>query len=345
MKNIKFIMLFGFFSLLFIGCEVDSHKVENAYYVQPEAELLYPNNPKTDLPYTADELLGLDYNPLKENFYTKNQDVVLKVKTTTKPESVALVIGSTNNKALITNIVEDNGSYIITLKTTVVALEVEEGKSKGVAVEITYPQENSRGLVVENITYVVNRLLDPREFNSYTFFDGQVQTFGGIGQFATIDQSNVDLGFRYDGDFTVSIWVKSTTDNSDPAMISDKDWCCGGNKGFVFSFRGNSDWKMNIGDGTNRVDISGNPINDGNWHLLTVTFDRDGDAILYEDLVEIARKDMSAIGNINSGLPINVAEDGTGNFAAVYAPYLGMTREVYFHDVAMSKQELQDFHQ
>ncbi|MDO5977430.1 LamG domain-containing protein [Flavivirga spongiicola] len=343
MKKIKYITLVFVFSLLYVGCEVDSHEVVNAYYVQPEAEMLYSNNPKTELPYTADELLALDFNPSKENFYTKDQSVVLKVKTTTKPESVSLINGSTDNRTALTDISEDNGAYIITLNTTVLDLGVEQGKARGLAFEITYPAVSSRGLMVENVTYKVHRLLDPREFKSFTFFDGLVQTFNGIGEKALIDESAVDLSFRYDEDFTVSVWVNSTTDNSDPSILGDKDWGSGGNKGFVFAYRGNSGWKINIGDGAgNRVDISGNAINDGNWHLLTVTFDRDGDAVLYEDLVEIERKDMSAVGNMDSGLPIYVAQDGTGTYGI---PYLGMTREVYFHDVAMSKEELLDFYQ
>ncbi len=342
MKNIKFIMLLGVFSFLLTGCEVDSHEVVNAYYVQPEAEMLYPNNPKTELPYTADELIALDHDPLKENFYTKNQNVVLKVRTNTKPESVSLINDSSDNKTAITDISEDSGAYIITLNTTVLNLGVEEGKARGIAFEITYLQENSRGLIVENITYIINRLLDPREFNSYTFFEGLVQTFNGAGEFATIDETGIDLSFRYTGDFTVSIWAKSTATNSDPSIISDKNWGSGSLPGFVFSYRGASDWKMNIGDGSNRVDISGPAMNDGNWHLLTVTFDRDGDAILYHDLEEIERKDMSAIGDINSGFPINIAQDGTGTYGI---PYLGESGEAYIHDVAMSKEELLDFHQ
>ena len=342
MKKIKYIIVLAVLSLCFTNCEVDNHEVEQAYYVQPEAEMLYPNNPKTGLPYSADDLLALDFDPLKENFYNKNQSIELKVKTNTKPESVALVVGSTTTKTPITNIVEENGAYVITIVTTVLALEVEQGKAKGIAFEITYPAVSSRGLQVEYVTYKVNRLLDPREFNSYVFFEGFVQTFGGIGQYATIDESNVDLSFRYDGDYTVSIWARSTVDNSDPSIIADKDWGSGSNKGFVFSYRGARDWKVNLGDGSNRVDISGPAMNDGNWHLLTVTFDRDGDAILYHDLVEIDRADMSAIGNTNSGYPINIAEDGTGTYGI---PFLGDTREVYFHDVAMSKEELLEYYQ
>ena len=342
MKKIKYITLVFVFSLLYAGCEVDSHEVINAYYVQPEAEMLYSNNPKTELPYTADELLALDFNPSKENFYTKDQSVVLKVKTNTKPESVSLINGSTDNRTPLTDITEDGGNYIITLNTTVEELGVEQGKAKGIAFEITYPAKNSRGLLVENITYKVNRLLDPRVFNSYKFFDGQVQTFATVADGVILDPSGNDLSFRYDDDFTVSIWVNTTATNSDPSIIGDKDWGSGSLKGFVFAHRGGSGWKMNIGDGANRVDISGPAVNDGNWHLLTVTFDRDGDAILYQDLVEIERADMSAVGNTDSGFPIYVGQDGTGTYGI---PYIGQTREVYFHDVAMSKEELLDFYQ
>ena len=65
----------------------------------------------------------------------------------------------------------------------------------------------------------------------------------------------------------------------DVAIVGNKDWNSGLNQGFVFSFKYPSgpEWKVNIGDGLSRVDINtGGTIADGQWHTLSVSFDRDG---------------------------------------------------------------------
>jgi len=336
MNKIKYFTLLIITLLVCTNCDEDAYDVVQVQHIYPEAEMMYPYNPETGVSFTADEVLALDYNPLKEGYYTKGEQVILNVRTSTKPSKVSLIKGEDSNRMEITDVVENAGVYLITLDATLEALGVESGKTMGLAFEISYNTPSPQGLLQEHVTYKVHRRLDPRTFNSFTFFDNEVQTFTVAGDEVLLDQGGVDLSFRYEGDYSVSIWVNTTATNSDPSMIGDKNWNSGSREGFVFAFRG-GDWKLNIGDGSNRVDISGTPINDGNWHLLTATFDRDGDAVIYQDLVEIDRKDMSAIGNMDSGMPIYVGQDGTGTYGKVF---IGQTREVYFHDVALTKDEL-----
>ena len=86
---------------------------------------------------------------------------------------------------------------------------------------------------------------------------------------------------------------------------------------------GNADgrWEWNIGDGTNRADYDGpgNEINDGQWHHLVVSHDRDGVAACYYDGQQVATRDISSIGNIDAGLPTVVATDGAE--ASVWAAW------------------------
>ena len=107
--------------------------------------------------------------------------------------------------------------------------------------------------------------------------------------------------------------VKTTADNSDPSIIGDKDWGRVGNPGFLFAYTG-SDWRLNAGDGTNRIDISGGVINDDEWHMLVATFDRDGIASLYQDGALVGTADISFFGSMESGYPINIAQEGTGSY-------------------------------
>ncbi|MFP6874497.1 MAG: LamG domain-containing protein [Verrucomicrobiales bacterium] len=132
-----------------------------------------------------------------------------------------------------------------------------------------------------------------------------------------------DLSFGTDTDFTVSVWVNNLggfTDNralggsaSDPAIASNKDWNSGANAGWVIAAGPDGRWQWNIGDGGARSDYDGpaGQINDGVWHHLLVSHDRDGMARLYYDGTEAASRNISAIGNLDSGYPTAVGTDGT----------------------------------
>lgn len=134
------------------------------------------------------------------------------------------------------------------------------------------------------------------------------------GSFAQpIDQLPFDFGATQD--FTVELWVKANAAfTGDPAFISNKDWNNGYNPGFVICGQADEYWKVNIGDGTNRVDIQGGEIESGVWHHLAITCDRDGLMTVYEDGVVVGFTNMSNIGNINSGLPLTINQDGTTTY-------------------------------
>ncbi|SFS56093.1 Concanavalin A-like lectin/glucanases superfamily protein [Zhouia amylolytica] len=144
-----------------------------------------------------------------------------------------------------------------------------------------------------------------------------VFTYDGIDDLTTWSNPS-SLDFRGTEDFSISVWVNTTSTNDDPSIIADKDWGSGGNPGFILAYTGGT-WKLNVGDGSNRIDINGlGPVNDGEWHQLVVTFDRDGDAVAYQDGVEVGSADMSGIGDITSGYPIRLGQDGTGNYSYGY---------------------------
>lgn len=126
-------------------------------------------------------------------------------------------------------------------------------------------------------------------------------------------------------DFTVECRVR-TTMAADVAIIGNKDWSSGGNSGFVFSFKFASgpEWKVNIGDGTNRADLNiGGSIADDEWHSLAVTFDRDGMMKMYEEGVFIGETSIASVLDINTGegiflgTDINQAFDFGGSIAEV----------------------------
>ncbi|WP_261510471.1 alkaline phosphatase family protein [Chryseobacterium paludis] len=124
-------------------------------------------------------------------------------------------------------------------------------------------------------------------------------------------------------DFTIEFWVKPNASfSSDPVMISNKNWANGKNKGFVISGYSGQTYKINIGDGTNRIDLVGGKMETNKWKHIAVSFDRDGLVTLYEDGVVVTFAKMNTIGNIDSGLPLTINQDGTNtyglNLAASY---------------------------
>ncbi|MEC3875112.1 alkaline phosphatase family protein [Chryseobacterium salviniae] len=135
--------------------------------------------------------------------------------------------------------------------------------------------------------------------------------------------SQSSFNFGANQDFTIEFWVKPNASfSSDPVFIGNKNWNNGYNKGFVISGYSGQTFKMNIGDGSNRLDLVGGKIITNQWKHIAVTFDRDGLATMYEDGVPVTTGKMNSIGDITSNLPLTINQDGTNtygvNLAASY---------------------------
>ncbi|MEL6393358.1 MAG: alkaline phosphatase family protein, partial [Bacteroidota bacterium] len=137
--------------------------------------------------------------------------------------------------------------------------------------------------------------------------------------------ANPAFEFGASRDFTLECRVR-TNQAADVNIVGNKDWDSGLFPGYVFSFRFSSgpEWKVNIGDGSSRVDIdTGGEIADGQWHTLSVSFDRDGMMRMYEDGNFVTEADISGIGNINTGFgpwfgtDFELDYDYTGSIAEV----------------------------
>lgn len=158
---------------------------------------------------------------------------------------------------------------------------------------------------------VTNCLGDSTEL----YFDGDA--YGEV-------TSSMLFDFGSDVDFTIECRVR-TTESGDVAILTDKDWDSGFNPGWVFSFNINGGpWKVNVGDGTDRVDVEGNDISDGEWHTLSATFDRDGMLTIYEDGIMVNEASMAALGDISTGNGVFMGADVDQDYG--YSGYLAETR-------------------
>lgn len=163
--------------------------------------------------------------------------------------------------------------------------------------------------------------------------------FDGNDDYVSIP--NVPLfDFGSSQDFTVECRVR-TSEAADVSIVGNKDWDSGFNKGFVFSFKlpSGPEWKINIGDGSNRVDINtGGSIADGEWHTLSVSFDRDGQMRMYEDGIFLTQSSISNIGDITNGEDLMFGADIDLGY-----DYDGSIAEVRVWDEVLTDQEIQDY--
>lgn len=161
-------------------------------------------------------------------------------------------------------------------------------------------------------------------------------SFDGDNDYVNIPHFN-ELDFGTTQDFTLECRIKTST-AADVAIVGNKDWDSGNNKGFVFSFKFSNgpEWKVNIGDGTNRVDINtGGAVADNDWHHLALTADRDGFLIIYEDGIKIDSVDMSGLGDISNGAPLRFAADINAGY-----DYNGAIEEVRLWDTILPESDL-----
>jgi Concanavalin A-like lectin/glucanases superfamily/Immunoglobulin domain len=130
--------------------------------------------------------------------------------------------------------------------------------------------------------------------------------------------SQLDFGTN---DFSISLWAKVISQHDDKPFISNKDWNSGSNLGWVLATQGGGmKWNFKDDQSGRRDSPAVAPqLEDGNWHNLIVTFIRSSIATIYVDgqpvnAGSIAPDAGKAIGSVDSGLPVNIGQDGTGTY-------------------------------
>ena len=163
---------------------------------------------------------------------------------------------------------------------------------------------------------------------------GQVAFFPETAYAQLPQDPKLDFGTD---DFSFAFWVKiddqSLTTDSDPSIISNKDWGNGGNAGFVLALdgagvAGEHQWTLNAADGSGGrldwdADDNATPnIADNSWHFVAAVFDRDATMNLYFD-GELKQTDPAAdskdltllTGSLTDpALNFTIMEDGTGGY-------------------------------
>lgn len=174
------------------------------------------------------------------------------------------------------------------------------------------------------ISSVTNQTFPSPKFNAKTDYI----------QFA----SNANLGAGSNSDFTIEMWIKSDGWTGDPAIFSNKNWASGLNAGFVlFGKTNGSQWKFNIGSGSQRIDIDGGTINDGVWHHIAVVYRQSGQKELYQDGVLLNTSSTNIGASVSTALQMALGQDGTLNYASAFK---GELAEVRVWNTALSSSTL-----
>ena len=180
-----------------------------------------------------------------------------------------------------------------------------------------------------------------------------------------------------DQDFSINFWIKLAGTDSDPAIVSNKNWGSGGNPGFVLCTDDGHLYQPGNGEDHGWImNVSGNPKQDGNrmdwraadcdtpgqapsmsddqWHMITAVFDQaSGTLLMYIDGVNhsnAANADRYDIGRLTGSLydevndyPLTIWEDGTGAYNAGddrRAAMTGLMDEFSYYNKALTPAEI-----
>lgn len=162
----------------------------------------------------------------------------------------------------------------------------------------------------------------------------------GLSQYGSASALPV-YDFGTNTDFTIECKIQTNGWMGDPAIVSNKNWNSGLNPGFVLAARTDGyGWKANVGDGTNRIDLNGGTINDGRLHQLALSVERNGFARLFQDGLLVDSVDVSLLGNIGTGSPLAVGQDGTLNYPDFFQ---GAVDELRLWNAALDAATLGDW--
>jgi hypothetical protein len=131
--------------------------------------------------------------------------------------------------------------------------------------------------------------------------------------------SPADLDFGTDADYSFSFWLKFSRWTRDPVLLANKSWFSSGSLiGYALAIGSDGRFQWNFKEQVGeRADYDSPPgvISDGQWHHLAVAFQRGGQAVTWIDGEQVDARPLPASGTvIEPGLPLNVGQDGTGEY-------------------------------
>lgn len=116
-------------------------------------------------------------------------------------------------------------------------------------------------------------------------------------------------------DYTLVLWYRHRNTNQsstiDPPILANKNWDSGSNRGLLLAEQASGEWKFVVASNS-RMDVPGGRIGDGAWHHLAITCSRTNGTTVYQDGLPVTVQPTIVTGSLDSGLPLNLGQDGRG---------------------------------
>ena len=295
------------------------------------------------------------------NYYRKADQVEVSLESTLEIEKIDIVNSVTQTKLTTLDVNGTTASYSVPVND----LAIPFGQRASLFFHVYFKDAGKDGFsypsmksytfnVISEIPSIVNfkkadgssTELKTTDFNIQGFSEdskrGVIATFKpGTPSYLSIEDSPL-LQFGASKNFSVSFWIQSSHDISDPAILGTQDWNSSNNKGWVVAWL-NGRLRVVTCDGAglkNDVrETSGGMVGDA-WHFVTVVFNRSTSLSIYVDGVMTATGPAIPM-DINNGNTIKINQDGTGN----YGDRLGSKfSNVVFHEKALSDAEILDMY-
>ena len=186
---------------------------------------------------------------------------------------------------------------------------------------------------IPDVSDVLDKSLMVMSFNGYisplswvagtqseaSFEDGPFDSAKALNTERSLGYATYNQSLSGVTNLSFGCWLKINGNvESDPNIISNKDWNHGYYKGFTVAAK-SSGIKLNIGDGSNRADSGWLPYTKDQWIYLAVSMDLDNkNMTLYVvDPVNGFQSSSVSTGDVSSlasDYPINIGEGGDGDY-------------------------------
>jgi hypothetical protein len=328
MKNNIFLFLAGML-LVISGCDYSEYDLP-----EPDGRLV---GLKVDFVHISPRTGETKSNTFTD-LYRTDETVEITVSSNKKVSRIDIV-NSVNGSLL--NTINVNGTEA-SVSVAVADMGIPFGQSARLYVHLyfddagvegkSYPSMKSyRFTVLPDIPSIVNFVksdgsrteIATSEVNIQRFYNdplkGIVAEFKpGVNSYLEVDDSPL-LKFGATQDFSISLWIKSAHNISDPAVLGTMNWNSSNNPGLLLAWR-NGRIRVVAGDGAGtKVDYNQNEdvhprMLDNAWHLITVTFEREGWSRLYIDGQLNTSAAMSPANIDVPGVTLKINQDGTGSY-------------------------------
>lgn len=165
--------------------------------------------------------------------------------------------------------------------------------------------------------------------------------FSGQRAYVKVEDNSM-LDFRANQDFSLSLWYKSTNQKRSSFLLSKGAGDTGDTGYALILFDGKTPTlALSRNREKARLLLSGPATNDENWHLLTATINRQGNAILYIDGKSVSRTNVSGYNvNLSNDYPLTIGchSSGTNNRTC----YIGRIDDVRVYNRVLSASEVDE---